>query len=162
MKITKSIILLITTANFYLISPAIAGDNYSMDGLIKTQDSSEAMPVDDNHILMKLSNSGTITLNDEKNPMHGATGSCSATVLVAMGKLNGSGYCSYKDSSGDSAIVSFSASSLNDKGGTNGSWEIVGGTGKYAKATGSGEYSSVPNAEQTESMNTLVGNIEIM
>ena len=143
----KNIVLLIISVNLYLIGPAIAGESFSMDGLIKDQDSSDAMPVDDNHILMKLNNSGTITLNDEKNPMHGATGSCSATVLVAMGKPTGGGYCTYKDTSGDSAIVSVSVSSLNDKGGTNGSWEIVGGTGKYAKAAGTGEYSTVPNTE---------------
>ncbi|MBX2880972.1 MAG: hypothetical protein KTR32_13605 [Granulosicoccus sp.] len=161
MKLRTKISLPVGVLSMVVLSSAVAGDMRSMDGTISTQDSTEMMPVDDAHIVIRSNNSGTIAFSDETHPMHGATGGCSGTMLMAKGNLTGGGYCTYKDTAGDSSIVKFTATGMNEKGGTSGTWEMVGGTGKYIGATGGGTYNAVPNEERTASVNTITGDLKL-
>ena len=161
MKMTRKLVLVFGVVGVCAVNGAFAGGMFSMDGSISTEDSSEMMPVDDAHIIIRSNNMGTISLKDDSHPMHGATGSCSGTMLMAKGNLTGSGYCTYKDSSGDSSIVLFTATAMNDKGGTSGTWEMLGGTGKYADSTGGGSYNAIPNEDRTASVNTITGKLTL-
>lgn len=138
---------------------AIAGKTFDSGGEINSNDSTQMIPISDNLLVIKSDNQGTITTADPENPLNGATGGCSGTMLLSMGKLTGGGYCTYTDADGNTAITSFTGSSLNDKGGNSGAWTMVGGTGKYIGATGGGDYSSTPNEDRTESVTKITGEI---
>lgn len=140
-----------------ITNSAYASELFSMDGTVNNKDNGTIIPLDEMHIIVKSSTEGTISLKDEANPLHGASGSCSGTMLIAKGQINGGGYCTYKDADGDSSIVSFTATAVDKAGVNMGDWELVGGTGKYASANGSGKFSSAPNADRTASVNTISG-----
>lgn len=143
----------------HLMTPAFAGNMFDSTGEIANKDSTQMIPIDDNQVVIKSDNQGTITTVDPNNPINGATGGCSGTMLLSMGKLTGGGYCTYEDADGDTSIVSFTSAGMNDKGGNSGTWMMVGGTGKYMGATGGGDFSATPNKDRTASVNSITGKI---
>ncbi len=140
-----------------IANSGFASEAFSMDGTVNNKDNGTMIPLDKMHIIIRSNTEGVISLKDEANPLHGASGSCSGTMLIVKGQINGGGYCTYKDSDGDSSIVSFTATAVDKAGVNMGDWELVGGTGKYASASGSGKFSSAPNADRTASVNTISG-----
>ena len=159
MKMIYPLLLSVTTVGW--LTTSVAGDTFDSSGTVANKDSTKMIPIDENQIVIKSDNQGTISTKNSANPINGATGSCSGTMLLSMGKLSGGGYCTYKDADGDTSIVSFTASGLNDKGGNSGRWMMVGGTGKYLGATGGGDYSAIPNEDRTESVNAISGEIRL-
>lgn len=153
--------LIASTVLVTVSAPGLAGESLSMKGQIANQETGGVQPVGENYMVVTVANRGTVRLNDKSNPMHDATGQCAGSVLVDKGQPTGSGYCTYTDPSGDISIVTWSTKSINEKGGNAGTWQLVGGTGKYAKASGSGTYSSEPSADRTTSINSIDGSLEI-
>ncbi len=160
-KMKKIFSLMLSVTAISWLTTSVAGDTFDSSGTVANKDSTQMIPIDENQIVIKSNNQGTISTKDPASPTNGATGSCSGTMLLSMGKLSGGGYCTYKDGDGDTSIVSFTATGLNDKGGNSGRWMMVGGTGKYLGATGGGEYSAIPNEDRTESQNTITGEIRL-
>lgn len=64
-----------------------------------------------------------------------AAGECNGAFLTTSdGKARGSGYCLRKDKDGDTYSLEWAMAAGADKG----SWKVTGGTGKFAKSSGSG------------------------
>lgn len=78
---------------------------------------------------------------DPSSPMHLAAGECGGTLLSASdGIMQGGGNCSRKDKDGDVYHEQWTFPASKEFKGT---WKLVGGTGKYANATGSGTWEVV-------------------
>lgn len=78
---------------------------------------------------------------DPASPMHLAAGECGGTLLTeGDGTMQGSGHCSRKDKDGDVYHEQWTFPSGKEFKGT---WKLVGGTGKYANAGGSGTWEVV-------------------
>jgi hypothetical protein len=76
--------------------------------------------------------------NDAKAPFHLLSGECKATFYVATdGPVRGSGSCARKDKDGDVLFENF------DHVGSKGTSKLVGGTGKFANATGTFQYENI-------------------
>lgn len=81
-----------------------------------------------------------IVSDDPSAPLHLASGECVGSFLmVAEGKTSASGYCSRKDKDGDALNEEWITS-----GGGVGTSKLVGGTGKFAKTTGSWKWQHNP------------------
>lgn len=80
-----------------------------------------------------------------ENPMAGFTGPCRGTMTIAAGEVFGSGNCHYTDADGDKAVIKWEADGVTQDGRTQGTWAIVGGSGKWAAATGGGRFDAGEN-----------------
>lgn len=77
--------------------------------------------------------------NDPKGPFHLLSGECKGTFYIASdGGTHGSGSCARRDKDGDVLFEDFQANGLR------GASKLVGGTGKFAKATGTLQYENIP------------------
>lgn len=130
-----------------------------MGGQSNNESGNSVQPVGEGHVVVHVSNSGVLELEDTANPAHGATGSCSGSVLVAMGKPEGTGLCTYRTADGEIMIVRWTTESINEAGGNAGRWELVGGSGRWASASASGTYSDIPGEGGTTSTNMITGEV---
>lgn len=80
------------------------------------------------------------------HPMNGATGNCWGSVAVTAAGAEGAGHCNYSLTDGDAWVIRWKAAPDM----TGGEWEIVGGTGKFAGATGNGTYVNQGEGEPTK------------
>lgn len=140
-------------------SSSVAGDSFSMNGQSNNKSDNMMKPAGESHVVVHVSGSGVLELEDTSNPAHGATGNCSGSVLVAMGEPEGTGLCTYETVGGDIMIVRWTTGSLNEAGGNAGTWELVGGTGPWASASASGTYSDMPAEDGTTSTNMITGEV---
>lgn len=73
---------------------------------------------------------------DPASPYHMAAGECGGTLVTTSdGRTRGSGNCTRSDKDGDVYHEEWSMAPSSEWKGT---WRLVGGTGKYANASGSG------------------------
>ena len=81
----------------------------------------------------------SVTVNDDsRQPNHLASGECIGAFITSLdGKTNGRVWCARRDKDGD---VLYEESVTNGGNGMKGTWKNVGGTGKFAKASGSAEW----------------------
>jgi hypothetical protein len=87
---------------------------------------------------------GFVIVSDRSNPWHGELMDCNGIgAYAADGSMQTmGGTCMIMDSDGDVQRLPWEAT--GPQGGT---WEIAGGTGKFANMTGSGTYRSGPLAD---------------
>lgn len=88
-----------------------------------------------------LGNGGVsgVTFNNEgSGPLHLGPANCVGTFFIKDGKAKDKGFCAFGDAEGDRLFTEYTG--IFDAEGANGINEIIGGTGKYAGATGSGPY----------------------
>jgi hypothetical protein len=72
---------------------------------------------------------------DAASPFHLAAGECAGALTTTPdGKTQGQGHCMRKDRSGDVYNEQWNLAPGAEKG----TWKLVGGSGRYANATGSG------------------------
>ncbi|MCC7547087.1 MAG: hypothetical protein IT532_04915 [Burkholderiales bacterium] len=80
----------------------------------------------------------TIRSDDTSAPYHMASGECVGAYLIgADGRMQGSGSCARADKDGD---VLYEEWVMPSGTALEGTWRIVGGTGKFAKATGNARW----------------------
>jgi len=80
----------------------------------------------------------TIASDDPSAPYHMASGECVGAYLIgADGRMQASGNCARADKDGD---VLYEEWVMPLGTALKGSWRIVGGTGKFAKATGTAQW----------------------
>ncbi|SIT12583.1 hypothetical protein SAMN05421759_11849 [Roseivivax lentus] len=102
--------------------------------------SSEVMPIHDGLVLVKVSSEySRFETDDPDSPMASATGPCWGTMVIDQGVVSGGGNCHYTDADGDMVAMSWTAQGMSE-GRTQGVWEVMGGTGKWANAQGSGTF----------------------
>jgi hypothetical protein len=113
------------------------------------------MPVAEGFVVIQTSTtySGFET-PDPANPMAGVSGPCFGAVLIHAGAVSGSGYCHYTDGDGDMVVMNWTADGLSAENRTLGDWSIVGGTGKWAEATGGGRFDAGTDAAGVYTNNT--------
>lgn len=81
----------------------------------------------------------SVTVGDDSSaPYHMVSGECIGTFLTGPdGKTQASGYCARRDKDGDVLNEEWVAT---DGAGAKGTWKLVGGTGKFARATGTAQW----------------------
>lgn len=77
---------------------------------------------------------------DAGHPMAGLSGPCFGAVMVREGAVSGGGTCHYTDPAGGSAVLAWTPDGMSEGGRMLGTWSIVGGTGRWAEATGEGRF----------------------
>jgi hypothetical protein len=90
-----------------------------------------------------------ITTSDPDNPLNGAAGTCSGVLEFIDGKMDASGYCRFKDTSGDIHIGQWTGREMTEDGVFKGDFTVLGGTGKWDGATGGGTFSETFNEDDT-------------
>lgn len=84
-----------------------------------------------------------------KGPLHMGKTACSFSVFTHK-KINKiTGFCAYEDQEGDKLFIQYSGNS-GKEGEWNGVDEIIGGTGKFVGAKGSGPYSCANTHKEGE------------
>ena len=100
-------------------------------------------------------NSNLCTTTDPNHPLNQASGDCDgACTIDANGKATCMGSCTWVDSDGHLAFFTWT-------GQNEGSWRLVGGSGKYAHATGKGTWEGTGLFASGILRNTWQGNIDI-
>ena len=85
----------------------------------------------------------SVTVNDDPSaPNHLVSGECIGSLLTTPdGKTEGRFYCARKDKDGD--VLNEEAASVGGSG-SKGTWKNMGGTGKFANATGTAQWEVIP------------------
>lgn len=131
-----------------------AAETWQVNGTATGMNTSTMYPVTEDHTLGDIHSAYTdITLQDASNPMHGATGDCFGAVEIIGVAISGGGNCLFSDAEGDRMVIEWTAQSLIESGGNAGIWQLTGGSGKFAGASGGGEYATSTDAEGTETNN---------
>jgi hypothetical protein len=95
---------------------------------------------------------------DAAGPMAGLQGPCFGAARMTGGLFTGNGYCAFKDSDGETAIVHWW---MENAPGPAGVWAIVGGTGKWATATGGGLFADSPGEGEGMTKTHITGMVDV-
>lgn len=144
-----------------LVPVTIMATDFDVSGVIESKNSHNVQPISDSHIILLASMDETVVPNDPESPWQGATGPCGGSVEIKDGSIAGTGFCTFTDKEKDMFVISWTAQSLNEKGGPVGIWQLVGGNGKYANASGSGGYNDMPSEDPGVSTISLTGELNI-
>jgi hypothetical protein len=129
----KLLASLLVAACLSSVDSAVAADNCTgYDNLVTI--SMETVDLGKGHTLTVLRQHSALTSEDA--PIWNlVTGECSGTILATPdGKARALGHCLRRDKDGDSASIEWGLQPGADRG----YWKYTGGTGKYAKVSGSG------------------------
>lgn len=118
------------------------------------------MPVSDGLVVVhnRTSYDGFDT-EDPESPFASLSGSCFGATLVEAGAVSGSGNCHYTDADGDQAVMAWTATGMSEEGRVSGDWSVVGGTGKWAEASGGGTFDA--GGEGADYTNMVTGEVEM-
>jgi hypothetical protein len=85
----------------------------------------------------------SVTVNDDPTaPNHLVSGECIGSFITTPdGKTEGRVFCARKDKDGD--VLNEEATTVGGTG-SKGTWKNVGGTGKFANATGTAQWEVIP------------------
>ncbi|CUK05426.1 hypothetical protein RUE5091_02716 [Ruegeria denitrificans] len=95
------------------------------------------------------------------HPLEGATGTCFGAVLVNGAAVSGTGNCVFDTTSGEKAVMTWTATGLGADGALTGEWTVSGGSGNWASATGGGTFSSLTDPDTKKFVNTISGSFTI-
>ncbi|SDZ43218.1 hypothetical protein SAMN05444004_11466 [Jannaschia faecimaris] len=134
------IIPITTSVLILLAAPAIAG-SIDVSGTGHGTATNTAMPVSEDLVVVHANTEYTGFEGDNPdNPMTSFKGPCFGSILIKAGVVSGGGNCQYTDGDGEMAVVTWNADGMSAEGRTQGTWEIVGGSGKWAAANGGGRF----------------------
>src|SRR5689334_9905754 len=120
-----------------LISPTVVQADNCSGHYIETTTTSESAEIAKGTSLLSFRETNIGVTDDPNNPINMSAGECSgAGIVTSDGKFQGRGLCVRKDKDGDVFMWSWDT----PLGAKRGTWEFVGGTGKYANAKWSGWY----------------------
>jgi hypothetical protein len=91
------------------------------------------------------------------HPYNGMTGKCFGSVEVRVPGANGGGNCVFSNDAGETSITAFAIKGMAADGAMVGSWSVIGGTGKFAGATGGGSFHSLTDNATGKFVNTVDG-----
>ena len=103
----------------------------------------EVMPIHDGLVVVKVNSiyKGFDTYVAD-NALATAKGPCYGTMIIDKGSVSGGGACNYTDADGDAVVISWTPSGFGDEGRTIGTWQLIGGTGKWMGASGGGDFNA--------------------
>ena len=103
----------------------------------------EAIPIHDGLVVVKVSsNYDGFETSAADNALATAKGPCFGTMIIDKGAVSGGGACNYTDDDDDAIVMRWTPTGFNDEGRTLGTWELIGGTGKWMGASGNGEFNA--------------------
>ena len=142
----------------FAYGPASAETKFDAKASFSGKDESVHHELMEGHLaVMGVNTVEEMTTEDPNNPQNGATGTCFGLLNFMADKADGSGYCSMKDTDGDKWASSWTLTGTNEDGSINYDWAILGGTGKWQRATGGGTIRQVFNEDHTEYTNEMMG-----
>ena len=116
---------------------------------------SEYFPISESLLLINARTVYTdFVSEDMNNPLLNATGVCTGAIVIDAGTVSGGGFCNYTDASSEQFVISWSADEVTAEGRTLGEWRVVGGTGPWAEASGSGRFDAGTDADGNYTNNT--------
>ena len=117
-------------------------ESYDISGSSVGTSTSKYVPMGESHIYVDLNSK--FTLPDNGTPMAGMASECIGFMQIAIGSgADGSGMCVWTDGDGDSWFGPWDVSGMSPERATLGMWYVAGGTGKFANATGGGQFTSL-------------------
>lgn len=120
----------------------------------------EAVPIHDGLVLVKVSSMYDGFETDmADNALATAKGPCFGTMIIDKGAVSGGGACNYTDADGEAIVISWTPSGFNDEGRTLGTWEVIGGTGKWMEASGGGDFNA--GGEGDDYTNIVTGEVNL-
>lgn len=141
-------------------NPAFA-ETFSSGAVGMGTSSNEPMPIAEGHIVMRTSGSYESFEVEAGHPLEGASGPCFGAVEIMGSDVSGGGNCVYETSSGDKAVMIWTATGLGADGALTGDWTVSGGSGAWANASGGGTFSSLTDPDTGKFANTITGDITI-
>lgn len=147
-----------TAALASVAAPGLAG-SIDVSGTGHGTASSMPMQVSDDLVVVHANSEYTgFDGKNPDNPMATFKGPCFGSVLIKAGEVTGGGNCQYTDGEGEMAVVGWTADGMSADGRTQGTWELVGGSGKWAKAAGGGRFDAGTD-EQGVYTNNVTGEL---
>ena len=120
----------------------------------------EAVPIHDGLVLVKVSSMYDGFETDmADNALATAKGPCFGTMIIDKGAVSGGGACNYTGADGEAIVISWTPSGFNDEGRTLGTWEVIGGTGKWMEASGGGDFNA--GGEGDDYTNIVTGEVNL-
>lgn len=110
------------------------------------------------HMLVQsTSNYDMMKMASADHPYNDMSGQCIGSFEMRIPSATGGGHCVFSDAAGDTTITSFEATAMGPDGALIGTWAVVGGTGKFAGASGGGTFNSLTNRETGTFENKITG-----
>ena len=94
------------------------------------------------------------------NPFAGLTGTCFGAMELKANRLSGGGYCTFKDALGEAVALRWTALAPVTRG-YRGRWDVLGGSGPWAGATGTGTFVALTNPETRGATTGVTGAVHL-
>lgn len=94
------------------------------------------------------------------NPFDKMQGTCFGAMELKANRLSGGGYCTFKDAMGEALALRWTALAPVTRG-YRGSWSVLGGTGPWATAKGSGTFVYLMNPETRRATTGITGGVQL-
>ena len=90
--------------------------------------------------------------------MAGLHGPCFGAARMAGGVIAGNGYCAFKDAMDQTVLIHWWMENAKSPAGV---WAIVGGTGKWATASGGGLFVDMPGEDDAMNQIHITGMVDV-
>lgn len=151
----------LTAAAVSALAVAAQADMMDVAGVGHGQSMNEVTAINDGLVVVKVDTMYEhFESENPDNPLASVTGPCFGSMVIKAGVPQGGGNCNYSDADGDAVVMSWTAEAITEDGYTTGTWEIAGGTGKWAEASGGGTFRAGTDADGMYS-NTVTGEINM-
>lgn len=144
-----------------LAAGAASAQTLDATGSSMGDNESRVFPIGPEHVaVLVMAEYDRIEALDSSSPMNGLSGPCFGLIDSDAGVVSGGGYCALVDETGAKASLRWTARTLgeNSKGGD---WELIGGTGKWDGATGSGQFQFVSDAATQRFSTSMTGEVSL-
>ncbi len=143
----------LAAAAIVALATGAGAGTFDAGGIGQGTSSSEAKPLAEGLVVVHTVSEFTGFDTGEDNPMAATSGPCYGSLLINAGRVSGGGHCAYTDGDGDSWVVQWTADGMSADGRTQGTWQVVAGTGKWEGATGGGRFDAGTDAAGTYTNN---------
>ena len=140
--------------------PAAAQQTFDAAGIGRGENASTVRPItDDRTVVIALTEYEPIEGLAAENPLAGLTGPCFGMFEIAGGAVEGGGYCTFDDPEGSRAIIRWTAEEAASPAEMGGSWTLLGGSGKWAGASGGGSFALTTDTDTGRFTNEVSGEV---
>lgn len=137
-------------------APALA-EPLHIDVSAKAEDKSQFVPTGANGgVLNFLFDFQPMESRIDGDPLAGAAGSCFGLGKSNNGLTLGEGYCAFTDPAGENLVMHWYMEPAAE---VHGSWQFVGGSGKWAAAAGGGFFYDTPDTRGGAPATTFAGQV---
>lgn len=139
-----------------------AAQTFDAAGVGRGDNRSTIRPItDDRTVVMALTEYEIIEGLEADNPLAGLSGPCFGMFEIAGEAVSGGGYCTFDDPDGARAVIRWTAEQAASPSEMGGAWTLLGGSGRWAGATGGGTYELVSDPDTGLFTNQVSGEITL-